>query len=97
MHVASEPEAVGATVVFRPSAIVVDHGPTTQLGIFGRLRAVAEVVASDVIVIATSTLDEPPSLGQIDPVDGYLTKPLEIAALDQLLRRSTDSPQRSES
>ena len=88
-HVATEPEAVGAIVTFRPDAIVYECHRRDQpaRGMSHRLRQVAEVFATNVMVIAMSVLGEPGSFRETDAVDAYLTKPFEAAELDRVLRR----------
>jgi len=68
---------------FQPHVVLYEWNMPDGLGLAHSLRATATTPTP--ILIALSTIDEPPDFLRTEEIDAYLTKPLRIATLEQML------------
>ena len=85
LGVVSAEDAVACIPSFVPDVVVYEWAllGRTGLGLAHRMRA----LKPDLYIITLSAQDEPDGFSHVEQVDGYLTKPFSIAALEELLAR----------
>jgi CheY-like chemotaxis protein len=87
--VATEGEVIAAIDRLHPAAIIYEYhrrdgSARRELG--ARMRALAHAHGQDVVLIAISALDAPPTLRDAESIDVYLVKPFERRDVEAALQ-----------
>jgi two-component system, OmpR family, response regulator len=89
-HVGSSRDALEAIGTFRPDVVVLEWAlrDGSGIGLATRLRDVSAEHGIALRVIAASSQDEPNGLSAAEGFEAYLSKPVSMDELDDLLRAS---------
>jgi two-component system OmpR family response regulator len=84
--------ALAAVDAFRPDAVLLEWHLRggAGVGLAAKLRSEAARLGGDVLIIVTSTQDEPEGFCAAEGVDAYLVKPIALDQLAKLLRTKRD-------
>jgi DNA-binding response OmpR family regulator len=87
--VASAKSLLQAVVTFEPDVIIYEWATRTEqrVGLSQQIREKAGL--HPVVVIVLSAVDEPAGFRASERIDAYLTKPMNVAALEPFIRRGT--------